>query len=159
MNDNDSPFLKQKSSSYHIAKKCVVWSLEPAIPTRPDPSPHTNSPKARRERNPRCRENDPVLHNPEGYEVTVRSDRWKIAQVDRQKELITLWLFPLMKREGESMFAVGSIVRHPDKSWRLNLSATPQRAWSKVFLSWNLEEERGTRGPGDSTRDGRLRRD
>ncbi|GBN05685.1 hypothetical protein AVEN_107843-1 [Araneus ventricosus] len=31
----------------------------------------------------------------------------KITQVDRQRELITLWLFPMMKREGERMFVVG----------------------------------------------------
>ncbi|GBN43968.1 hypothetical protein AVEN_274730-1 [Araneus ventricosus] len=68
----------------------------------------------------------------------------KITQVDRQRELITLWLLPMMKREGERMFVVGEIVPHPNKSWRLNFSATPQRAWSKGFLSWNLEDERGT---------------
>ncbi|GBN45635.1 hypothetical protein AVEN_171595-1 [Araneus ventricosus] len=82
-----------------------VGSLEPA--NSQETRPPTNSPKARRERKPRCRENDPVLHNPEGFEGTVPSDRWKITQVDRQKELITLWLFPMMKREGEPMFEVG----------------------------------------------------
>ncbi|GBM99087.1 hypothetical protein AVEN_138926-1 [Araneus ventricosus] len=71
----------------------------------------------------------------------------KITQVDRQRELITLLLLPTMKRLGERMFVVGEIVRHPDKSWRLNISATPQRAWSKGFLSWNLEDERGLEDP------------
>ncbi|GBM82153.1 hypothetical protein AVEN_5519-1 [Araneus ventricosus] len=70
------------------------------------------------------------------------TDHGKIIQVDRQTELIALWLLPMMKREGKRMFVVGEIVRHPDKSWTLNLSATPQRAGSKVFLSWNLDSRR-----------------
>ncbi|GBM12761.1 hypothetical protein AVEN_216499-1 [Araneus ventricosus] len=83
----------------------AVWG--PWSPQFSRPDHPTNSPKARRERKTRCRENDPVLHNPEGFVGAAPSDRWKITQVDRQRELITLWLFPMLKREGERMFVVG----------------------------------------------------
>ncbi|GBN53418.1 hypothetical protein AVEN_132511-1 [Araneus ventricosus] len=109
----------------------------------PETRPPTNWPKAKRERRQLCRKNDPVLHNRRGLKGSRGATFEKITQVDRQRELITLWLPPMMKRRGERMFVVGEIVRHPNKSWRLNLSATPQRAWSKGFLSWNLEDERG----------------
>ncbi|GBM57998.1 hypothetical protein AVEN_162176-1 [Araneus ventricosus] len=69
----------------------------------------------------------------------------KATQVDRQRNSLRCGSLPMMKREGERMFVVGEIVRHPDKSSKLNLSATPQRAGSKVFLSWNLEDEREIR--------------
>ncbi|GBN94798.1 hypothetical protein AVEN_1197-1 [Araneus ventricosus] len=57
----------------------------------------------------------------------------------------------MIKREGEHMFVVREIVRHPDKSWTLNISATPQRAGSKVFLSWNLDSRGGFGGRVDSS--------
>ncbi|GBN67846.1 hypothetical protein AVEN_209015-1 [Araneus ventricosus] len=57
----------------------------------------------------------------------------------------------MMKREGEPMFVVREIVHHPDKSWTLNLSATPQRAGSKVFLSWNLDSRGRLGGRVDSS--------
>ncbi|GBN24024.1 hypothetical protein AVEN_14279-1 [Araneus ventricosus] len=47
-----------------------------------------------------------------------------------------------MKREEEDRLVVGETVHHPDKSWKLNISATPQRAGSKVFLSWNSGRKR-----------------
>ncbi|GBL95300.1 hypothetical protein AVEN_37749-1 [Araneus ventricosus] len=56
----------------------------------------------------------------------------------------------MMKREGERMFVVREIVSHPDKSWKLNLSATPQRAESKVFLSWNLDSREDSEGEFES---------
>ncbi|GBM53332.1 hypothetical protein AVEN_259316-1 [Araneus ventricosus] len=49
----------------------------------------------------------------------------------------------MMKREEDYRFVVGEAVHHPDKSWKLNLSATLQRAGSKVFLSWNSDDGRG----------------
>ncbi|GBN05622.1 hypothetical protein AVEN_191562-1 [Araneus ventricosus] len=52
-------------------------------------------------------------------------------------ECITLWFLPMMKREEEDRLVVGETVHHPNKSWKLNISATPQKAGSKVFLSWN----------------------
>ncbi|GBN50577.1 hypothetical protein AVEN_160473-1 [Araneus ventricosus] len=57
----------------------------------------------------------------------------------------------MMKREGELMFVVREIVRHPDKSWTLNISATPQRAGSKVFLSWNMDSRGRFGGRVDSS--------
>ncbi|GBO34745.1 hypothetical protein AVEN_1297-1 [Araneus ventricosus] len=95
-----------------------------------------------------CRENDPVLYNRRGLKGSRGATVEKITQVDRQRELITLWLSPMMKRRGERLFVVSEIVRHPNKSWKLNISATPQRAWSKGFLSCNLEDERGLEDPG-----------
>ncbi|GBN43081.1 hypothetical protein AVEN_259971-1 [Araneus ventricosus] len=50
----------------------------------------------------------------------------KATQVDRQRNSLRCGSLKMMKREGESMFVVGEIVRHPDKSSKLNLSATPQ---------------------------------
>ncbi|GBL95943.1 hypothetical protein AVEN_227165-1 [Araneus ventricosus] len=74
-----------------------------------------------------------------------------MTQVDRQKELIALWLLPMMKWEGERMFVVREIVRHPVKSWTLKLLATPQRAESKVLLSWNLDSRERFGGRVDSS--------
>ncbi|GBN03526.1 hypothetical protein AVEN_30827-1 [Araneus ventricosus] len=48
----------------------------------------------------------------------------------------------MMKREEVHRFVVGEIVHHPDKSWKLNISATPQRAGSNVFLRWNSDDGR-----------------
>ncbi|GBM18769.1 hypothetical protein AVEN_30181-1 [Araneus ventricosus] len=49
----------------------------------------------------------------------------------------------MRKREEEHRSVVGETVQHPDKSWNLNLSATPQRAGSNMFLSWNSGRKRG----------------
>ncbi|GBN45989.1 hypothetical protein AVEN_213727-1 [Araneus ventricosus] len=57
----------------------------------------------------------------------------------------------MMKREEGQRFVVGETISSPDKSSKLNISATPRRAGSKVFLSWNSGRKKG-RSFSDSKR-------
>ncbi|GBO13549.1 hypothetical protein AVEN_167492-1 [Araneus ventricosus] len=49
-----------------------------------------------------CRENDPVLYNRRGLKGSRGATVETITQVDRQRELITSWLSPMMKRRGSA---------------------------------------------------------
>ncbi|GBN34008.1 hypothetical protein AVEN_21808-1 [Araneus ventricosus] len=49
----------------------------------------------------------------------------------------------MIKGKRKLWVAVGDHSSPPDKSRRCNLSTTPHRGWTEVFLSWSLEERRG----------------
>ncbi|GBM66414.1 hypothetical protein AVEN_13010-1 [Araneus ventricosus] len=121
----------------------IVWSQEAAN----FPRDRVTRPPSELAESERRKEADVVktivITSPGGFlkgpcQLTVGIDH----PVDHQKEHITLWLLPMMKREEEHRLVVGETILHPDKSWKLNLSATPQRAGSKVFLSWNSGRKR-----------------
>ncbi|GBN16649.1 hypothetical protein AVEN_132413-1 [Araneus ventricosus] len=71
------------SSSFKIFADNGVGSPEPTVPTRPDPQ---RTRRKREEKGSRDVVKTTLYYkNPEEFEGTVPTDRWEIAQVDRQK--------------------------------------------------------------------------
>ncbi|GBL93295.1 hypothetical protein AVEN_219443-1 [Araneus ventricosus] len=68
----------------------------------------------------------------------------------------------MTRGERKQRFAVGDDNQPPGKSGTRNISATPQKGWSKRFLSWGLEgletgkEEIETRLNSESDSDSNL---
>ncbi|GBO46674.1 hypothetical protein AVEN_190620-1 [Araneus ventricosus] len=82
------------------------------------------------------------LRNPKGLEGPHRVRPLGGLPSCGDKETVTFPPFPMMSLEGKWMFVAGGCGQQPDKSLRLNFSATPLGAGSEGLRSEDGDEIR-----------------